>query len=218
MAKLNLKYSDWMDYWNTKGSTAIKDQKYINGYEGKLSYLPNAAYRSLITSIKKILKLSKRESLLDVGCGGGILTIALQKYVNNIIGVDGSTEMLKHVPKTIETHLANAAKLPFLDNKFDKILCHSIFQYFSNINYARTVLEEMERVCKPNGLIYIVDVPDEAKKEKYKANKKIEDHNLIRLFYSKKFFMDVWPKAKIFDNNLKGYGNAKFRFNVLFQK
>lgn len=218
MAKLNLKYSDWMEYWNNKGSSVIKDQKHINGYEGKLSYLSDSAYRSLINSIKKILKLSKKDSLLDVGCGGGILTIALQKYVNNVVGVDGSAEMLQHVPKTIETHVARADELPFLDNKFDKILCHSIFQYFTDVSYARTVLEEIERVCKPNGLIYIVDIPDESKKEKYEANKKIEDHNLNRLFYSTGFFIDVWPRAKIFDNNLKGYGNAKYRFNVLFQK
>ena len=207
-----------MEYWNKKGSGNIKDQKNINGYEGKLSYLPNYSYRYLITSIKKRLKLSKKNILLDVGCGGGILTYGLQKYVKQIIGIDASSQMLQHVPQTIETYLAKADNMPFLDNKFDKLLCHSIFQYFPDINYARKVLKEMERVCKPKGLIYIVDLPDETKRKEYEKSKKVEKHNLIRLFYSKEFFLKNWPKAKIFNNKLKGYGNAKFRFNLVYQK
>ncbi len=65
--------------------------------------------------------------MLDVGCGGGILTMKFQKCVKKLICVDSSPKMLKHVPKTIETRVARANKLSFPDESFDKVMCHSIF-------------------------------------------------------------------------------------------
>lgn len=211
-------YRDWIAYWRKKGSGNNKDPKIINGYEGKLSYLPDSSHKLLINSISKHLSLSKNDLLLDVGCGGGILTQSFLKFVSRIIGIDASKEMLQHVPKSINTHVAKAHNMPFLDKTFEKVLCHSIFQYFPNEQYAKSVIKEMERVCKIGGFIYIVDLPNQKKRYEYEKQKKKEEHNLKRLFYTKEFFADIWPHARIFDNRLKGYGNAQYRFNVLVKR
>ncbi len=211
-------YPDWIAYWKEKGLSKNKDQKIINGYEGKLSYLTDKAYKLLIDSIKKHLSLSRDDFLLDVGCGGGILTKSLKKFVNRIIGIDAAKEILQHMPKNIKTYVAKADNMPFSDKMLDKILCHSIFQYFPSLHYASLVTKELERVCKIGGLIYIVDLPNLEKKDEYEKHKKKEKHNLKRLFYTKDFFADIWPHAKIFDNRLRGYGNARYRFNVLVER
>lgn len=212
------RYKDWIIYWKEKGLGDNKDQKKINGYEGKLSYLPDNSHKLLINSINRSLSLSKNDLLLDVGCGGGILTKSLLKFTHHITGIDASKEMLQHMPKNIKTYVAKAHNMPFLDKTFDKILCHSIFQYFPNEQYSKLVAKELERVCKIGGLIYIVDVPNQEKQYEYEKSKKKEEHNLKRLFYTKDFFASIWPHAKIFDNRLKGYGNARYRFNILVKR
>jgi len=211
-------YPDWIAYWKERGSGKNKDPKIINGYEGKLSYLTDSAHKLLINSIRKHLSLSTDDVLLDVGCGGGILTKSLRKSVRRVIGIDSAQEMLGHMPKNIKTYVAKADNMPFLDSTFDKILCHSIFQYFPSKQYVKLVVKELERVCKIGGLIYIVDVPNQEKKHEYEKRKKKEDHNLKRLFYTKDFFTHIWPQAKIFDNRLRGYGNARYRFNILVER
>lgn len=183
-------YPDWIVYWREKGSEK-KDPKMINGYNGKLSYLPDYSLKLLIDSINKRLALTTDDILLDVGCGSGILTKSLQKFVHKVIGIDSAQEMIQHMPKTIKTYIAKADDMPFLDGTFDKILCHSIFQYFPSQSYATLVIKELERVCKIGGLIYIVDVPDQEKKHEYEKNKKKEGHLLKRLFYTKDFFADI---------------------------
>lgn len=211
-------YSDWITYWRERGSGKNRDPKIINGYEGKLSYLPDSAHKLLIDSIRKHLSLSTDDVLLDVGCGGGILTKSLRKFVRRVVGVDASVEMLQHMPKNIKTYVTKADNMPFLDSTFDKILCHSIFQYFPTEQYAKLVIKELERVCKIGGFIYIVDVPDREKQYEYEKYKKKEKHNLKRLFYTKDFFAHILPHAKIFDNRLRGYGNARYRFNILVER
>jgi len=211
-------YKDWIDYWNKKGESGETDIKIVSGYEGKLSHLPENSKKLLIDSIVSRLKLNKKNRLLDVGCGVGILTIEFKKYVREVVGLDMSQSMLKRVPHCIKTYLSEASKMPFTDCVFDKILCHSIFQYFSDLDYAQKVVKEMYRVCKLGGLIYIVDIPDEAKKTSYNKNKKIEKHNLTRLFYQKSFFRKIYPHACVFNNKLSSYGNAQYRFNVLITK
>lgn len=211
-------YPNWIVYWKEKGTEKNKDPKIMNGYNGRLSYLPDHASRLLIDSINKHLALTTDDTLLDVGCGSGMLAKLLQKLVHKVIGIDSAQEMLKHVPKTIKTYVAEANNMPFLDNTFDKILCHSIFQYFPSQTYATLVIKELERVCKVGGLIYIVDVPDQEKKHEYEKNKKKEGHTLKRWFYTKNYFADIWPHAKIFDNRLRGYDNAQYRFNILVEK
>lgn len=211
-------YIDWIDYWNKKGASGEKDIKKISGYEGHLSYLPNASKKLLIASIVSKLKLNKNDKLLDVGCGVGILTVEFKKYAGEVVGIDASRFMLKLVPSNIKTYLAEVSNMPFPDQEFDKILCHSIFQYFPNLDYAQKVVKEMYRVCKIGGLIYIIDVPDEAKKILYSKNKKIEKHNLTRLFYQKSFFKRIYSSARVFNNKFPGYGNARYRFNILITK
>lgn len=108
--------------------------------------------------------------------------------------------------------------LPFPNGSFDKIFCHSIFQYFPNHQYAAKVVVEMLRVMKPGGKCLIMDIPDIAKKKEYIKAKINDSHNLKRTFYNKEWFMRLVSDAEIFEQRIQDYGNSHFRFNVLIQK
>ena len=71
-----------------------------------------------------------------------------------------------------------------------------------------------------------MDVPDLAKKAANDAYRqslgKTYDVVLEHRFYNKDFFKEICSEAglecKIWDQNIEGYKNSEFRFNILVQK
>ncbi len=56
-------------------------------------------YKLEVKKIHKLIKLKKRDKLLEVGCGTGKHTRELIKYVNEIDAVDKSVKMLNKAKK-----------------------------------------------------------------------------------------------------------------------
>jgi len=115
------------------------------------------------------LKLSQGDRLLDVGCGEGRHTIGAYLAADiEAIGVDLSDKDIataKEKAKAfvdpgnknnrIEFKTANALKLPFEDNYFDKVVCSEVLEHIPDF---KGVLAEINRVLKPDGVL-AVSVP-----------------------------------------------------------
>src|SRR5436309_15380576 len=68
---------------------------------------------------------------LDLGCGEGRLSRDLKALGHVLVGVDGSPTMLAAASEAdpeIETHLADAAALPFADASFDLVVAFMSLQ------------------------------------------------------------------------------------------
>src|SRR5438270_281522 len=68
---------------------------------------------------------------LDLGCGEGRLSRDLKRLGHDVVGIDGSATMLaaaNAADPAIETHLANAAALPFDDQAFDLVVAFMSLQ------------------------------------------------------------------------------------------
>jgi SAM-dependent methyltransferase len=88
---------------------------------------------------------------LDVGCGEGRLSRDLKALGHDVVGVDVSPTMLEaaqHADQQIETHLADAATLPFPDAAFD---CVVAFMSLQDIDDLRGATREVQRVLEPRG-------------------------------------------------------------------
>lgn len=211
------KPQDWIEYYKQKGQQA-EDLKSLSGYNHPLAQLTEEGFPQLIEQVLTYLEIKPEDKLLDFGCGAALITRELAFASNNIVGIDANYQMIRHAPVSIKRVLGVGDSLPFRDDSFDKILCHSVFQYFPNLNYAENVISEMLRVLPENGAFIIMDIPDMAKKQQYLAVKGEETTGLMRLFYEKSWFANLIPNAKIFDHSLTGYENSKYRFNVLFRQ
>src|SRR5258706_12803923 len=69
-----------------------------------------------------LLSPEKNGHYLDVGCGTGNYTIALQKKGFHITGVDPSHQMLneaKSISSEVDWHLGRVEKIPFAYGAFD---------------------------------------------------------------------------------------------------
>ncbi len=216
---MSKRYKNWVEYYELKGLKG-GDLKKVSGYEHGLAQLTQMGLKSIVKVAKTRLNLNSKDILLDLGCGAGLLTSYLKNQVYAVVGVDASLEMLKNADKDSKfiKVVAMADCLPFPDNSFDKIFCHSIFQYFPNYQYAAKVIAEILRVLQPGGKCLIMDIPDLDKKKEYLKLKKPDTHNLKRIYYKKRYFTDLIPSIDVFEEIIPDYKNSYFRFDLLIQK
>lgn len=221
---------NWKILWEYRGMEyKDKDLKIINGYDGGLGEITDKGFNNLLKAVIIKLDLNTNDVFLDVGCGAGATLYPISNICKNVAGVDYACSLIevakKYVPQG-KLYCCEASELPFDDNVFDKTLILSVFQYFPSLTYAKVVIDELVRCTREKGRIFICDIPDIVKKITYEKIKKGKgkkgDFNadaLTHLYYEKKFFHTYLQSKglafEIFDCIIDGYGNSKYRFNIL---
>jgi 2-polyprenyl-3-methyl-5-hydroxy-6-metoxy-1,4-benzoquinol methylase len=105
-------------------------------------------------------------SLLDIGCGGGILTESLAHYYPKmkIFGCDISKNAIRYAKKyghdKVRYSSYDGVILPYKKNTFDACTCFDVMEHIPD---EKNFLEEVKRVLKPGGKFFLV-VPCEAEK------------------------------------------------------
>ena len=105
------------------------------------------------------------ETVLDIGCGGGVDTLIAAIMVGPTgaaVGIDMTPEMLARAQRNLEeTSLNNVSfqqasgeDLPFPDRNFDVVISNGVFNLVPD--KART-LAEVFRVLKPGGRLLLAD-------------------------------------------------------------
>lgn len=104
----------------------------------------------------KWLAISSDKSWLDVGCGTGALSEAIERNCNpkHLTCVDPSTGFIEKVKNRFSRHgearVGSAENLPFEDERFELVVSGLALNFFQNLEQA---LSELIRVSKPNGVI-----------------------------------------------------------------
>lgn len=134
--------------------------KWADNYDNPFTSI---TFRQTNAKIVKILDPKQNSSLLDVGCGSGILI----KYLLDanrgmkLFGVDITPKMVEIAKRkfvndpSVEIILGSAVKMPYKDNSFDYVTCASSFHHHPDpVKSAK----EMVRVLKPGGKLLILDM------------------------------------------------------------
>lgn len=100
------------------------------------------------------LQARSGERILDLGCGTGDLTLQIQAAGADVLGVDGSPEMIvqaKEKYPTVDFAVADGRTLGF-ENEFDAIFSNAVLHW---IPEYETVIEQMYRALKVGGRIVL---------------------------------------------------------------
>ena len=114
-------------------------------------------------SLIEMIDLKENMNFLDIGCGTGWAIGQAAGVINDkgeFYGVDISSKMIAKAKENFtgknNFHFieANSESIPLDDNFFDVIICTNSFHHYLHPDKA---MNEISRLLKPGGKIYIVD-------------------------------------------------------------
>jgi 2-polyprenyl-6-hydroxyphenyl methylase / 3-demethylubiquinone-9 3-methyltransferase len=100
--------------------------------------------------------LGPQQNVLDVGCGGGLLSHTLAEAGHRAVGIDLSSKSLQMAQMCDRTGAirfvqGNAMELPFAEASFDAVCAMDLLEH---VEEPIRVIREASRVLRPGGLFF----------------------------------------------------------------
>jgi 2-polyprenyl-3-methyl-5-hydroxy-6-metoxy-1,4-benzoquinol methylase len=158
---------DWASFWDGKSRQTTDFQA-----TGR-SVMDVTGFLYLVRECVRALELRSADRLLDIGCGSGIVTLALAPHVTTIHACDISVGMVDRARKNLSDldnvtfSIGSIIDTGQQDAAYDKVLCYSVLQYLENEAALHSALREVWRVLKPGGRAFLAANPDLTRKGAY---------------------------------------------------
>ena len=140
------------EWWNPNG----KFKPLHNFNPIRIKYIKENIIKDF--KIKPSEKPLKKFNLLDIGCGGGLLSEPMCRLGANVVGIDASSKNIEvakfHAKKNklkINYKVASPEKLK-TNIKFDIILNMEIVEHVENIDFF---IKESAKLLKKNGIMFV---------------------------------------------------------------
>jgi 2-polyprenyl-3-methyl-5-hydroxy-6-metoxy-1,4-benzoquinol methylase len=101
----------------------------------------------------------KNGQIVDIGCGGGILTESLHYYFPKakLYGCDVSKTAIAYAKKfgsgRVTYRVMQDKKLPYKDNSLDVCVCLDVMEHIPDVNFF---LKEVKRILKKDGQFFLL--------------------------------------------------------------
>lgn len=150
------------------------------------SQSPSVSNQKALGLIVRSSEARPLDTVLDVGCGPGLLACAFAREVRHATGIDLTPAMLDQARKTAqEQQLTNLSwqqgdvmQLPYPSAHFSIVSSRFVFHH---LEQPLIVLKEMVRVCKPGGRIVVADMaPAPEKADALNAEERLRDPSHVR--------------------------------------
>lgn len=153
---------NWKDFWDGRAGRDGDFEATARGSTDIVGFL------HVIGDVFLHLKPAAKDDVLDVGCGTGLMVLAMAPLVQHVHGVDFSRQMVARARRNLE----NVDNVSFSsgmigdieqeDASFDKVLVYSVIQYLRDRDEAFRAFSEVARVLRPRGRAFIAANPDPA--------------------------------------------------------
>jgi demethylmenaquinone methyltransferase/2-methoxy-6-polyprenyl-1,4-benzoquinol methylase len=162
------------------------------------------------------LNIKKKDKILDIGTGTGVLIPYILEYEKNveIFAIDIAEKMIeklkrKNFSKNVKVFVMDICKTSFKKDFFDKVIANACFPHFDNKEMA---LKEIYRILKRDG-IFVISHPT----GRYHVNEIHRKYELLE----KDIIEDIYTLSKF----VEGFGfkliegiDEKDFFIVVFKK
>ena len=143
------------EWWNPEGK--FKPLHKFNPI--RISYIKNNIINTL--NLKKTERPLEKVKILDVGCGGGLLSEPMSRLGADVVGIDASEKNIKiaklHAQKNnldIKYHCTSPENFRS-EKKFDVILNMEIVEHVEDVDFF---LKSCSKLLKSNGIMFIATI------------------------------------------------------------
>ena len=143
------------EWWNPKGK--FKPLHKFNPI--RIKYIKENIINNF--KLKNKTKPLKNIKILDIGCGGGLLSEPMQRLGANVTGIDASIKNIKvaklHAKKNSLNinYLCSSPEKLKINKKFDVILNMEIVEHVEDIQFF---LKSCSKLLKKNGLMFVATI------------------------------------------------------------
>lgn len=149
-----------------------------------------------------MLNITHHDTLLDIACGGGLVTCALAPRIKHAMGIDITPAMIEKAKQlererglqNVSWTVGNVFPLPFSDASYSLVICRYAFHHFQQ---PAQVLEDMVRVCSKGGAVMVIDVAlAQGKRKAYDKVEKLKDPSHVSALTPDEF-IDIAGKLNL---------------------
>ena len=122
----------------------------------RIEYIKNSIIEHF--KIKSSTKSLKKINILDIGCGGGLLSEPMCKLGANVVGIDASNKNIEvakfHAKKNNLkiNYICSSPETLRIGKKFDVILNMEIIEHVDDIDFF---IKKSSQLLKKNGLMFV---------------------------------------------------------------
>jgi 2-polyprenyl-6-hydroxyphenyl methylase/3-demethylubiquinone-9 3-methyltransferase len=122
----------------------------------RIEYIKNSIIKHF--KIKSSTKSLRKINILDIGCGGGLLSEPMCRLGANVVGIDASDKNIEvakfHAKKNNLkiNYICSSPETLRISKKFDVILNMEIIEHVDDIDYF---IKKSSQLLKKNGLMFV---------------------------------------------------------------
>ena len=142
-------------------------EKMVPSYDSYMRTMTLGRERALRETTVSLAQVKPGDSVLEVGCGTGTLTLAAKRQVGpsgKVFGIDVIPGMIElsqrkaaQANEDITFQLGSIDDIPFSENQFDVVMCSFMIFHMSE-KTRRKGIAEIYRVLKPKGRLLVLDL------------------------------------------------------------
>lgn len=224
----------WKKYWASQERTSHLNSFNQVGRTIKQQPPNQKAWGKTLTFVRKKMEVTSKDTLVDICCGNGILSLFFSDYVKEIFAIDYSKPLLDSFVAKDKPNVSlifnDINTFDFNNIQYNKVIFYFSIQHFTETEVVK-LLRKLKDSISENGVIYIGDIPDVNLKwdffctTSYKADffSALEkNESIIGNWFQKDFFINA--------SNYLGFKECtiikqpeymffhKYRFDVLLKK
>ena len=146
-----------------------------------------AGYLYTVAEVVRLLDLRQSESMADIGCGPGLITLSLAPWLNEIHAFDISPALAHRAAenlsgvRNVRVEVGSLTAIPLGGARVDKLLAYSVLQYLGGEDAVAAAMGEVGRVLKPGGMALLAANPDPARRFRYEEIVRARDDQAAAL-------------------------------------